>query len=806
MKRTGTLTVPYTFCLFCGVIGLVLLMTGTFAWQAWRDIREAEPDLATRALHAAIAPVTQALAQHFDEPVQQLGLIRQWSKSGLIPESSPAQWPSLLIPALTATNGLNAIYLVRENGAACEVVRTAAGWTGRAADPGNLDAALTGMAWDPEGQRVSDGERGEALADFRRADWYQQAMAMRDEGATSSLAAELGATSMTLAAPLIFPGGHRGCVALDLDTTFLAGATGSVGSAFELTIDPGGTRLGQIQDEQVLALLQERAVPGASSPALTQLFPFQAREASYWYAARSYALDESQVWWVIARVEPSALPLPTLPVFAYVLWALAAGVAGAIPLALAFGRHITRPLRQVAARARGIHVIDEHYLPWPRSRFTEVNVLTSALEEIYDAAVEHLDYHDAPLVAWAEPELSAEDGMIDADAVRHVFQFPRGNVAPVSPLQPDGAVIDVTGDIERVALPEAIPAAQLQVLHGTRKELRRLQSQLAGASEELRTADNHHQQDRARIKRQRNCLRSLEHLLLAEGAASPAMLAQVQEVLGATRISLWTAGREAAHFHLTASRGGSRGGAPALVASFNLMALLQSESLVAVQDPARDPRLAPLSSHPGFRSSDGPRLLVPIRLAGKLLAFLVAERPASHGRWKVDEELFALGVANACAGVLWHQMRNRTAAASPAFAAQIVVQGQGPRRENGKARKNGAAHRSTSSAAVLYWAIDRAGCIKSLDGDVEGLYGRSRDQLIGQPITFLSGRPQGQRDMERLAALLAGQRCGGYETCHVAADGTAIQLAVHAKVWRDAGDRIVGARGTLTPVSAAVSG
>ena len=67
-------------------------------------------------------------------------------------------------------------------------------------------------------------------------------------------------------------------------------------------------------------------------------------------------------------------------------------------------------------------------------------------------------------------------------------------------------------------------------------------------------------------------------------------------------------------------------------------------------------------------------------------------------------------------------------------------------------------------------------------------------------------RPQGQRDMERLAALLAGQRCGGYETCHVAADGTAIQLAVHAKVWRDAGDRIVGARGTLTPVSAAVSG
>jgi PAS domain S-box-containing protein len=279
------------------------------------------------------------------------------------------------------------------------------------------------------------------------------------------------------------------------------------------------------------------------------------------------------------------------------------------------------------------------------------------------------------------------------------------------------------------------------------------------------------------------------------------MLAQMEEILGASRISIWTAGREAAQFHLTASRGNQRGSAPVLVAPFSLMALLQSESLVVVQDPTKDPRLSALTDHPYFRLSDEPRLLAPIRLAGKLLAFLIAERPPGHGRWKGDEELFVLGVANACAGVLWHQMRNRAAVSATSFAAQMLVQGQSPRNGNGKTKKNVAAYRP----AILSWEVDRAGCIKSINGDVEGLYGRTREQLIGQPITFLSGEKQGQRDMERLAGLLAGQRCKSYETCHVAADGSVLQIVVQAKVWRDASDRIVGARGTLEPVSAAIA-
>jgi PAS domain S-box-containing protein len=199
--------------------------------------------------------------------------------------------------------------------------------------------------------------------------------------------------------------------------------------------------------------------------------------------------------------------------------------------------------------------------------------------------------------------------------------------------------------------------------------------------------------------------------------------------------------------------------------------------------------------------------LAPIKLAGKLLGFIIAERASGLGRWKGDEELFMMGVANACAGVLWHQLRHRAASVLVDGTASSKARTRNGNGNSNSSIKNGRAYRmhGKNEGPTIYWEIDRAGCIKSIDGDVESLYGRTRDQLIGQPVTFLSDSAQGQRDMDRLAALLSGQRCTGYETIHQATDGGAIHVTLRAKIWRDAGDRIIGARGTLQPVSAAVA-
>lgn len=801
MKRSGTVTVPYTFCLFCGLLALILLMAGTAAYLAMRDTRASEASRATAAVHKALAPVSRAMSELFDPAVGQLHTLREWAATGLLPEQHPDRWPSVLLPALSSITAIREIHLVKENGTHYRATRDNRAWSGATINPANFEASWSGSRWDARGTCTERGGKPLDSADPRLENWYEKALFVSDRDSKPPLIADAKGHQLTLATALDFPGGTRGGIALVLDASPVWKAT-EQGGEVNVLIDPGGARVGQIQDTQALALLQDQALPGTSNTALAQLIPGPV--AVSWYGAQSYRFSADQAWWVVGKIEASVLPLPALPLVDYLAWSLGAGLLGAIVLALVFGQRITRPLRQVAARARSISDLDEHYLPWPTSRFTEVNVLTTALEDIYETAVEHLDYHDAPLVVWAQSEAPEAEGMVEAEAVRHVFQYPRGNAVPTEAATPDGAVIDVDGRGGEVALPPPIPAAQLQVLLGTRKELRRLQSQLAGASEELRTADNHYQQDQARMKRQRNCLRSLERLLLSEGAASPTLFAQVKETLGASRVTLWTSCGEPGQFHLA---GGHGTNAPPLIAPFTLLSLMQGETIVAVQESSNDLRLAVLAEHPLFGSAEELRLLVPIKLAGKLLGFMIAERAAGLGRWKSDEELFMMGVANACAGVLWHQLRQRAVSVLVGTASTEKTRSHKGNGHGKGARKTDhpLSHQEANEFPTIQWEIDRAGCIKSIDGDVESLYGRTRDQLLGQPITFLSDGAQGQRDMERLAALLSGQRCTGYETVHYATDGAALHVSVRAKVWRDAGDRIIGARGTLQPVSMAVA-
>lgn len=804
MKRSGTLTVPYTFCLICGLCGLVVIVVGMIAWFALRDARDSEPTRAAALLNTSMAPVEIAVSAVLNRPTDALATLRQWSDSGLIPAQTPLEWPPLLLPGLDSVASLQSIWMVHENGASFYASRSAGGWSGSISDPGDPFCSRLDAVWDGMGRRSSQHAAVSAeVSDPRRATWYLKTESLPVE--ETVMLAEPGEPIATLATPVRFPGGQRGCVALNVDTSPIWKAAAQ-SQAGEILVDPEGDRLSQIQDIQTLELVESKVVSASHDGALAQLFSGSPSSGPSWYKANRVRVDGGHLWWIVGRINASALPSPAGPVLNYLSWVLGLGLAGATLLALLLGGYMTRPLRQVAARARSIHVLDEHYVPWPTSRFTEVNLLTSALEEIYETAVEHLDYHDAPLVVWAQPEDSEVEGVVDADAIRHVFQYPRSADVPREMESAAPTVIDVESKGAAHALPNPIPAAQLQVLQGTRKELRRLQSQLAGACEELRTADNHYQHDQSRIKRQRNCLRGFERLLLSEGAAAPAPLIQIKDVLSASRVSIWTLARDGEHFHLAGSGDAPRISKAPLAAPFALLALMQTENLVVVQEPLSDPRLAALSAHPFFDAVDEPKLLAPVKLAGKLLGFFIAERPTGHGRWKGDEELFVSAVVHACAGVLWHQLR---LPASEKMLARSMSPSEGaPHNGNGRDLKRGGqvfTKRHRLNVPVLFWEIDRAGCIKSIEGDVALLYGRTRESLIGQPITFLSDVEQGKRDLERLAALLSGHRCEGYETSHMGATGETVQLMVRAKVWRDASDRVVGARGSLEPIPAAIA-
>lgn len=825
MRRAGKTTLPYAFCLFCAVAGLVLLMAAVGAGLAWRDARATEPDRADAVLQAALDPATETLNAYFEPVVAELYRTRRWALSGVLPEKAMGQWPATLLPLLSDQDRIRSIRMVKDDGDAWHWLRDGTTWRGYNA----LRGVTVASRWSAAGALLPGKPSPSPQDDPRESEWFEAVIARSDDGAAVQLYcaapdATEGSTAIALALPLQFSSGRRGVLAVEVDQAALqTQLNGLAPDGVQLAFDFGGRLVRHLQDDATLALLQERAVPASVNPALNALLPTTAGASGQaWYKAAVYQLGGDGVWWVLAAVERGALPAPALPPGRYLVWSLAAGMTGALVLSMLLGRKITRPLRQVADRARNIQALDEHYVPWPTSHFTEVNALTSALEDIYESAVEHLDYHDAPLVVWAQPDEDPADDTIVVDAVRHVMNIPRGRSDRES-VSTEEPAIPVSGIPEGAAARANTPlAAQLQMLHGTRREVRRLQGQLAGANEELRTTGARFEEAQLRMRRQRSCLRELHKRLQAEETVSGGLLEQLREALDVSGVSLWIAGEQPTRFRQRLTTGGAQVHAAPLQAGLRLRALLEEESAVAVVDPRNDTRLEDVLAHAAFQNTTPALLLAPVKLAGQLLGFMLAAHTGQPRRWKSDEELFLTSVAAQCAGTLWRQRRQQARAIAEAHVAQARPNaapqngngngnGNVNGHRNGKSNGNGVAHASQvlvedGELVVLVWETDLAGCIKRIQGDVAAIYGRTPEQLIGQPITFLSDEAQGRTDLDRLSLLFAGVPCSGYQTCHRGASGARVHLRIDAELLRDANDRIAGARGTarLLQVAAAV--
>jgi len=817
MRRTAKTTLPFAFCLFCAVVGLVLVVVGLPGALALRDARASVAERAAMALESAIAPTSDTLRHDIDPVVRQLYVTQRWASSGLFPEIAMRQWPSTLIPAIAEMNGIQRATLAKENGAYWQLVRSGDSWTSHFDDNGPGAGGASVFRWSDAGDLlpITAPESSPIPSPLSEA-WFRETLDLQESASGTLFVAGLdeiqSGSPMTLAVPLQFPSGQRGalCVELNLAGTISALEEQETGIA-TILLDIEGKIAGQLQDAQTRALVQERAIPASSSPALDALLnPNDLPGAKRWFRASAYTFAPGEAAWIWASVDEALLPTPALPIWRYLGGSLAAGLLGALVISLILGRKITAPLRQVASRAKNIQALDEHYLPWPESRFTEVNSLTTALEGIYESAVEHLDYHDAPLVVWAQPDEDPEDDSIVVDAVRHVMNIPRtnGKGATTKPNKPEESAIPVNASQDGVATRASGPAAaQLQVLHGTRREVRRLQGQLAGASEELRTTGARFEEGQERMRRQRTCLRAFHKALQSEGVVSLAILEPLREALSASRLSLWVAGEQRTQFRRRLVSGLAVNGQSALNVSRRFRALLEEESCIAVCDPRNDSRVEELLVLDGLQNDNASLMLVPVKFVGQLLGFLLVEHAGHLRRWKSDEELFATSIAAQCAGTLWHQLRQQARAiagahlaggnnVAPAGNGNLAINGIGSKWEDSGALSASRSHPKAAPEDVIVWETDLAGCIKRIQGDVEAVYGRSANQLLGQPVTFLSDAIQGQRDLERLSALLAGSRCTGYKTRHLASDGLSVDLHIDGEVLRDANDRIVGARGT----------
>ena len=786
MRRSVKITLPYTLCLFAAISTLGLVVMLTMAALAYEDGLAAEEIRAHTRLSRALDRYNRDLRDQLNPSIQQIRIAQRWAESGQLDIENMDQWAALLLAPLADRDAVVDIAVLTETRPLWHVTRSDGGWAGQWMGPSTGSIRLghwnaDALPMTPRGlaPKVDDAGLRYML------DNPPLALAPRKvEVVIHSAEAENGVEQVYLVGRLSGHVPSDTILVVAIQPQLVRAPAAKAFPDVAIIADPGGLRMSQLADSHTRTLLESQAVPDRASLALRKLFPAPGNETqNNWYAAQSVDVLNGYPWWSVATMVQKPLAAFSAPIRRYALGGVFIGLVGALIVAVWMGRRVSKPLAQIARRANSIYDVDEHYLPWPKSRFSEVNSLTTALESLYESAVEHLDYHDAPLVVFAEQEaLSGDDGIVDAHPLKRHINLRQGQEAEDGPEATPGPVINVEGSPERQL---AVPAAQLQVLHGARREVKRLQGQLAGSQQALRSADVHFQQSERRLKRHRAALRSLDKQLQADHAVRVPALETIREGLAAKIVSLWRPlGGENASYTLRGSTE-TRPDTTPLASSLLLRALLQEEFVASTRDIAEDPRFQTFQLHPEWGHRRASLMIAPLKFRGNVLGFLLAEHDQVGMAWKGDEEAFLASCAVQCTMALAykqdHNVNKDSAPAMPAAHSESVHLG-----------------RHHEVGEVIRWETDLAGCLKLVEGDVKAIYGYDGAALIGQPVTFLTEADQGTADLHQLRRVLRGEPCVGYETSHQRADGLPVVLTIRAEIRRDAAGRIVGVRGTAT--------
>jgi diguanylate cyclase (GGDEF)-like protein/PAS domain S-box-containing protein len=118
-------------------------------------------------------------------------------------------------------------------------------------------------------------------------------------------------------------------------------------------------------------------------------------------------------------------------------------------------------------------------------------------------------------------------------------------------------------------------------------------------------------------------------------------------------------------------------------------------------------------------------------------------------------------------------------------------------------RKSEAMYRSlVETSGDLIWSTDRDGRWTYLNpAAAQRIYGRSPAELLGREFREILAPEVRERDVAVFGRILAGEAVFEYETRHLRADGTHVDLSLNAIPLRDASGETVGATGTAHDVT-----
>jgi PAS domain S-box-containing protein len=125
------------------------------------------------------------------------------------------------------------------------------------------------------------------------------------------------------------------------------------------------------------------------------------------------------------------------------------------------------------------------------------------------------------------------------------------------------------------------------------------------------------------------------------------------------------------------------------------------------------------------------------------------------------------------------------------IGAVLVFRDVTERKRAEEVRARLAAIVESSDDAIVSKTLD--GIIRSWNAGAERLFGYSREEAVGQPITLIIPAERQQEEHAILARLRAGERIEHFETVRVAKDGRRLDISLTVSPIRDDHGRIIGA-------------
>ncbi len=514
----------------------------------------------------------------------------------------------------------------------------------------------------------------------------------------------------------------------------------------------------------------------------------------WWYAFRQCKIGNGVVLWVGARAEHVLI---SRPLEGLAVYGLAVGLLFAAWAAAALNRHVARPLAALSARMRTLESMEADDAEWPESRITEIDLLVQSCKgltrqmERRTRALSGVQTLEATALPAGTMDSLAQQFMQRVSEERESVQE---SAAPEHSPEMEGPQSPIlTGEFSDP------PRAFVQAMQSTRRQLSSTELKLAALYKDFEALTERARSHEQRLFAQRKALGMLARASAANGPESGESLEHLLELavraLNVHACGLWLASPGAESLSCVTrydrvTQAAHSGGVLARSENPVFFIAAESQDVIRVRDVKADPR-SPRLPMPEADSAPRALLIAPVLANGKLLAALCCEHLGGVRTWTVDEENFALALAQFAL-----QRIEREKAADCDAASGNMRPGGRPGLSSLDMHEEAPMYRWVlDSAASIVWSVNAAGTITYANLAAEEAYGCDAMDMIGRPLSDFVLESALSIDAQALRRVLSGEEVHYYETEHRSPAGKTLPLRVTLTLLQDETGAEIGAVG-----------